>query len=402
MKFKYKARTKDGELQIGYVEAPTRDAGLSILSGHDLFILSIESDEKKDWQSQILGFLNRVGSKDLMIFTRQFATLLEAQVPLGDSLKTLEAQTKNVVLKEAMVDIKADVDSGLSLSQSFEKYGNIFSLFYVNMIRSAEVTGRVENIMGFLADYIEKQVVLTSKVRNALIYPFIMIFLFIVVASFMGAVVLPQVGSVFKELGVELPWFTQALISGGTFLANWWWAVVITIIVFAIFIIDYFRTIEGQIVLDEIVFRIPVFSTLLKQLYVARFAESLSILIKGGIPIVQAIEITGHTMGSFVYQEILHGAAEDVKRGELLSQSIARRDDYFPPLVSQMVAIGETTGRLEELLVKISSFYTHEVDSMVGSLVELIQPILMIFIGVLVGALFASILVPIYSLVSTF
>lgn len=402
MKFKYKARTKDGELQMGFVEAPTRDVGVNILASNNLYILSIDAAEKNDWQSALASVFSKVGAKDLMVFTRQFATLLDAQVSLGDAMRTLASQTRNPVLKEATIEIKEDVDSGLSLSQAMEKHGNIFSLFYINMIRSAEITGRVGNVMNFLADYVEKQYLLTSKVRNALIYPVIMITLFFIVAAIMGAVVLPQIGSVFKELGVSLPWFTELLIVGGGFLAKWWWAILLVLAVFGIFVADYFKTKEGRIVFDELILRVPVFDTLLKELYVARFAESLSVLIKGGIPIIQAIEVTGHTMGSLVYKEILHQTAEDVRRGELLSQSLAKREDYFPPLVSQMVAIGETTGRLEELLTKVAGFYAHEVDDLVSNLVELIQPALMVVIGLLVGALFASILIPIYSLVSTF
>ncbi len=402
MKFRYKARTENGELQVGLVEAPTREAGLNILTGHKLYILSIEEAERKGWQAEFFNFLNRVSDKDLMIFTRQFATLLEASVPLGDAVFTLENQTRNTILKETITEVKADIDSGLSLSQALEKFGNIFSDFYVNMVRAAEITGQVESAMSFLADYIEKQVALNSKVRNALIYPVIMIILFFIVVAVMGAVVLPQIGSVFSELGVNLPWFTKLLIVGGTFIANWWWAIMITLGFFGIFIYDYFRTEEGKIVFEEFVLRMPLFSRLLKELYVSRFAESLSVLVRGGIPIVQAIEITGHTIGSTVYQELLHETAEDVRRGELLSQSLAKKEEFFPPLVSQMVAVGETTGRLEELLVKVSTFYTREVDDLVGNLVELIQPVLMVVIGILVGILFASILIPIYNLVSTF
>jgi len=400
MKFRYKARTKEGELQAGFVEAPTKEAAAGILSGNGLYILSLVESERRGIVG--LSFLNRVSAKDLMIFTRQFATLLGANVPLRDTLRTLVNQTKNPVLREATADIQADIDAGLSLSQALDKHTNIFSIFYVNMIRSAEITGRVENVVSFLADYLEKQVLLGSKVRNALIYPVIMISLFFVVAIVMGAVVLPQIGEVFMEAEIDLPVFTTALIIGGQFLAEWWWSVLLILALLIAFIVDYLRTEEGKIVFDELVLRLPVFSQLLKQLYVARFAESLSVLIKGGIPIVQAIEVTGQTIGSAVYQEILHQVSEDVKKGELISQSLFRKEEFFPSLVSQMVAVGEATGRLEHLLERISNFYTREVEDLVGNLVELIQPVLMIVIGALIGLLFASILMPIYELISTF
>ena len=399
MKFKYKARNKEGELQTGFVEAATKEAAAGILSGHGLYILGLVEAERRGVG---LAFLNRVSAKDLMVFTRQFATLLGANVPLGDTLRTLINQTRSPVLKEAIIDIRADIDSGLSLSQALEKHTNIFSIFYANMIKSAEITGRVESVISFLADYLERQVMLNAKVRNALIYPVIMIVLFFVVAIIMGTVVLPQIGEVFQEAGVNLPIFTLALIAGGRFLADWWWMIILALALIAVFVSDYLKTEEGKIVFDELILRTPVFNRLLKQLYVARFAESLSILLKGGIPIVQAIEVTGQTVGSAVYQEILHQSAEDVKKGELLSQSLSKKEEFFPALVSQMVAVGEATGRLDHLLDKISGFYTREVEDLVENLVELIQPVLMIVIGVLIGLLFASILMPIYQLVATF
>lgn len=399
MKFKYKARNKEGELQTGFVEAATKEAAAGILSSYGLYVLSLVEAERRVVAG--LGFFNRVSAKDLMIFTRQFATLLGANVPLGDTLRTLINQTRNPILKETVIDVRADIDSGLSLSQALE-HTNIFSIFYVNMIKSAEITGRVESVISFLAGYLERQVLLNAKVRNALIYPVIMIVLFFVVAIVMGAVVLPQIGEVFQEADISLPVFTLALITAGQFLANWWWMIILSLALIAAFVVDYLRTEEGRIVFDELVLRTPIFNRLLKQLYVARFAESLSVLIKGGIPIVQAIEVTGQTIGSAVYQEILHQSAEDVKRGELLSQSLFRKEEFFPPLVNQMVAVGEATGRLDHLLDKISSFYTREVEDLVENLVELIQPVLMIVIGVLIGLLFASILMPIYKLVSAF
>jgi type IV pilus assembly protein PilC len=400
MKFRYRARTQQGELQVGFIEGPTKDAAAGILTGYGLYVLSVAEAERKP--GFISGLLNRVRAKDLMIFTRQFATLLEANVPLGDSLRTLTNQTRNVVLRETVLDIEADIDSGLSLSQALDRRSDIFSVFYVNMIRSAEITGRVQNVMSYLAEYLEKQVILTSKVKNAMIYPVIMVALFLVVAAVMGMVVLPQIGVVFKDLGAELPVFTEMLIAFGSFLASWWWAVFIVLGVLIGFLVEYFKSEEGHIVFDEFALRLPVFSKLLKELYVARFAESLSVLVKGGIPIVQAIEVTGNTVSSAVYEEALKNVAADVRRGELLSQSLARREDLFPPLVGQMVAVGEATGRLESLLDKISSFYTREVEDLVSNLVELIQPLLLIVIGGLIGLLFISILSPIYNLISTF
>ncbi|MEK7146960.1 MAG: type II secretion system F family protein [Patescibacteria group bacterium] len=401
MKFKYQARTKTGELQAGTVDATSREAALNILTGHELYILSLENIEKIRWYEGIINFFSRVKTQHLMIFTRQFATLLSAKSPLSSSLKSLYQQTDNVFLKEAIFEIISDIDAGLSLSQALDRHRNIFSSFYVNMVRSAEVSGRMEEAMDFMANYLEKEVRVGSRIKNALIYPVFVLGLFAIVGGILVSVVFPELKPIFEEADVALPLLTRILLFSGDFIAGWWWAISIIFGVFVFLMIDYFQTSEGRAVFDEIKIRLPVLGGFAKKLYVARFAQATSVLIRGGIPVTQAIEIAGNTVGNVVYQDILREAAEGVRRGELLSQALGR-SVYFPPLVSQMVAIGETTGRLDDLLDKIAVFFTQQVDDAAANLVELIQPSLMAFIGIAVGLLFASILLPIYDLARAF
>lgn len=401
MRFKYSARTKEGELQAGFVEAPTRESAIGILTGHELFILTLESEEKKSFLAGLPFFGERVGLRDLMVFTRQFATLLSAQVPLDKTFTTLVDQTRNTLLKRTIEEVRQDIDSGLALSQALEKYENVFSPFYVNMIRSAEITGRLEEAANYLADYYERQATLSGKIKNSMTYPMVTIFLFLGVAAYLVIGVLPQIEDMFVSSGIQMPGFTHALVVFGQFLSQWWFLVFFAIIALVFFFADYFRSAEGKIVYDELVFRMPVFGKLFRYIAIAQFGESASILIKGGIPIAQALEITGDTIGNMIYGEALKASAEDIRRGELLSQSLAKNQELFPPLVSQMVAVGETTGRLDELLSKLSGFYSREVDETVGNLVELIQPVLMIVIGGAVAGLFASILLPMFQFVST-
>lgn len=402
MKFKYSARTKSGELQVGNIESVNKEAALNILNTHDLYVLSIEGVQAPVWYRQLLGFFNRVKSKDLMIFTRQFSVMLEADIPLSDTLKSLYRQTRNQILKEAAFDISSDIDSGLSLSQALEKQSHIFSEFYINLIRSAEVTGQVESAMTFLADYIEKENILVSKIRNALIYPVFVIVLFIITSAVLLGVVFPQLEPIFTDAQVDLPMISQFFLNLGNFIAGWWWALLIGSFVVILILIDYFRGKEGRFVFDQLALGMPIFGKLFRQSYVARFSEATSILIKGGIPIAQAIEIGSHTVDSPIYREALHDVANHVRQGESLSAALEKNEDFFPPLTSQMVAIGEKTGRLEEMLGRIYDFYSREVDDLVNNLVELIQPILILIIGGFVGLLFASILLPIYNLVQVF
>lgn len=401
MKFFYKARNQEGELQVGNVEAPNKEAAINRLLSYGLFVLSVEPVKEDSLFNRISNYFQRVKIADLMIFTRQFSTLIASQIPLVDSLKNLARQTTKPVLKEIILEMKSDIEAGFSLSQALANHPKVFSEFYINMIKSAEITGRLSETLDFLADYLEKQTILISKIRNALIYPAFVIGLFIIAAILMVTLVLPQIIPVFKESNVELPFFTKFLINFSDFFTKFWFLILITIGVLIFFLIDYFSTKEGKVLLNEIVLRMPILGKIFKNLYLARFSESMRVLIKGGLTIPQAVEVTSKTIGNHIYQELLYEAGIKIRQGKLLSQ-VLTEEDYFPPLVSQLIAIGESTGRLEELLLKINNFYSRQVEDIVNNLVELIQPILMVLIGVLIALLFASILLPLYNMVQSF
>lgn len=402
MKFQYVARTKGGELQTGFVEGINKEGALTTLKGHDLYVLSLEEPRAARWYTPLIDYFRGVKHIDIAIFTRQFATLLAAGISLGDALKSLYRQTRVPALREVVFEMNADIDSGLALSQALARHGNLFSEFYINLVRSAEVTGRVEEVMGFLADYLEKEHIVRSKIQSAMIYPTMIMALFVAIFGILVGVVFPQIGPIFEESNVELPFVTQLLLTTGNFFSEWWLAIVVVCIILVVLLVDYARSHEGKMVFDEVIIGVPVIGQLFKKMYVARFAEAVSVLIKGGIPVTQAIEIASHTVGNVLYREALHEAAEGIRRGELLSQILEKNETYFPPIVSQMVGIGESTGKLDEMFTRLAAFYTREVDDMVGNLTELIQPSLMIIVGVLTGLLFASILLPIYNLVQRF
>jgi len=402
MKYKYSARTKDGELQVGFVEAPTKEIATNTLSSHNLFVLSIEGGDEKNISDKIFGFFKRVKINDIMIFTRQFATLLESEVPLGDALRNLHKQTKNPFLKEAIFTISSDVNAGLSLSQAIERQGNVFGEFYFNTIRSAEVTGRLEESMTFLADYLEKETGWRSKIRNAMIYPIFILTLLVAVAVMLLVVVFPKLAPVFEEMGTDIPVFTKIFLGAGNFMLEWWWIILLILGMGVILLLEYLQTNEGQVVMNELKIRMPIFGNLFKKIYVARFSESTRVLIKGGVPIAQAIEISSHNIGNIAYRDILHEISESVRAGEMLSSLLSKHNYYFPDLVGQMVAIGESTGRLDEIFSKISTLYTREIDNVLDNLSELVQPILISVIGIFVGLLFAAVLVPIYNIAQGF
>jgi len=401
MKFKYKAKTKEGELQVGFVEAGSRESAANILAGHDLFVLSVESAEHPGFFEAITGYFGRVKRKDMMVFTRQLATLLEARLPLNTALKTLREQTKNLTLKEAVFQIAEDVDAGLSLSQAMERQGTIFPSFFVEMVRAAEITGSLDEVAGFLADYTEKEGILMSKVSSAMIYPAIVIALFFAVGFIMTAFVFPQIGPVFEQSGVALPLYTRILLGSGAFLGKWWPAILVAVIFFVIVGLNYSRTAEGRALVDEIKIKMPIISKIYSPVVITRFSNAAALLIHGGIPIAQALEVIGHMVDNVLYKDVMHEIADDVRQGELLSKSIDKHPEYFPPLVGQMISVGETTGKIEQTFTRIAGFYGRESDMVINNLVELIQPVLLIGIGVMVAFLFAAILVPLYTLTSS-
>lgn len=398
MKFKYQAKTKDGQTQVGFVEASDRDAATAILTSHDLFVLSVESPPAPGILDGLNSLFNRVKRKDLIIFSRQLATLLEARLPLNNALKILSQQTASVPLKAAIKAVTEDIDSGITFSQAMARQVGVFPEYYVEMVRAAEVTGNLNEVAAFLADYTEKEGDLASKASSALIYPGIVVGLFIVVAFILVTFVYPSLGAVFAENHVTLPWYTQVLLTTGTFLEKWWVAVIVAVVAVVALFFNYIHTEEGIAIMDEAKIRLPIVKKVYLPVIMARFGNSAALLVHGGIPIAQALEIIGHMVGNVLYRDVVHDIAEDVRQGELLSAAIAKHPQFFPELIPQMVAVGETTGKIEEMFTRLSGIYTREADEITNNLVDLIQPVLMIGIGVMVGLLFASILIPIYNL----
>lgn len=400
MKFRYSAKTKEGETQTGFVEAGNRDAAVNILMEHNLFILSLKSAETARWYDRVSSYLGGVKRKDMLVFTRQLATLLEARIALNEALKMLSEQVTNRVMKEGVAAISHDIDSGLSFSQALGRQSTVFSEFFTSMVRSAEVTGNVDEIVGFLADYYEKEFVLMRKSRSAMIYPAVVVGLFVVVAIVMVTFVFPQLEPLFSESGVELPFFTRALIGTSRFVGAWWPLLFLGFAVLVSALMSYFRTAEGKGVWDEAKIRAPIIKKVYIPLSVARFSNAASILLKGGVPVAQAMEIVSHTVDNTVYRDLLHEAAEAVREGETLSRAIAKHPEYFPVLLSQMLVVGETTGEVDKVFARIANFYNREADTIINNLVDLIQPLLIITLGAMVAILFASILLPIFELTS--
>ena len=402
MRFRYQAKTKEGETQVGFVEAASRDNASTILSGHGLFLLSLESADTARWYDRLSSYFSGVSKKDFVILNRQLAILLEARLPLNDALRNLSEQASNPVLKEAIIQVSEDINSGLSFSQALGRQNVIFSEFFISLVRAAEVTGNLTEAVTFLADYYEKELIITSKVKGAMAYPMVVLFMFFAVVTILVTVVFPQIGPVFEQANVDLPIFTRILLSSGDFIAQWWLMLIIVSVIVLATVFDYAKTEEGQAVFDELKIRLPIVGKVYVPLMMTRISNNAAVLLKGGIPVAQTFEIASQTMGNVVYEELLRGIGQDIRQGETLSQAMAKHPDYIPKLVPQMLAVGEVTGRVEEIFTRISTLYGRELDDTIGNMAELIQPVLMIGLGGLTGLLFYSILVPLYQLVSNF
>ncbi len=405
MKFTYSAKNQKGEVVSGMLEAAHQEAALSVLQQAGLIVLKIAKKEETVWYARLLTQFQSAGLKDISVFTRQLSTLLEAQVSLVDALQTVYAQTSNTVLRDVIFDMYTDIQAGISFSDALAKQERVFSLFYVNMVRAAELTGRLDAALQYLADYYEQQAYVNGKIRGAMVYPLFIIGLFAVVIGIMVTVVIPQLGTVLLESGVtinEMPVMTRILFSVGLFFQQYTGLVALIALVTVFFLVRYLASDEGSLLVSTLALRMPIIGFFLRNVYVSRFAETLSVLLKGGIPVASALEITAAVVGSVYYQETIMEIAQGVRQGEMISAILAQYPEYFPTLVSQMVAVGEKTGKLEELLRKVSLFYNREVEAMVNNLTEILQPVLIVALGVLIGGLIAAVILPIYQVAQRF
>lgn len=402
--FNYKARNTEGKETQGLIEASSLDAAVAALQRRNFLITSIEPVSEG---GGIFGFLSGTGlfesikQKDIVILSRQLATLFDAKVPVVESFKILVGETENRTLKVKLAQVLDDIQGGLPMSQAMAKHPEAFSRFYVAMVRSGEEAGKMQEIFIFLADYLERNYDLTSKARNALIYPAFVFAVFIAVIVLMMVYVIPPISSLLRETGQELPIYTRAVMAVSDVLVNFGVIVLLFMAGLTVFLVQYAKTESGRLYFARLRLNFPILGGIYKKIYLARIADNLHTLISGGITVVRALEITSEVVGNEIYRRIMLDAVEAVKGGSMISDAFAKYE-AIPPLLSQMIKIGEATGKLDYILGSISNFYTREVTNLVDNLVNLIEPILIIFLGLGVGFLAVAILLPIYSISAGF
>ena len=400
MLYKYEITTPTGERRSGNIEAATEDIAVSSLQNRNLIVVSIKpAEEKRGSIFKASSLFDRVSSREIVVFSRQLSTLFQAKVSVIESFKLLASGAESNKLKKTLFEVVEDIQGGVSMSQAMAKHQKVFSDFYISMVRSGEESGKLDEIFAYLADYLERSYEIVSKARNALIYPAFVIFTFFSVLVLMLVFVIPNLGKILKDTGQELPVYTKIILGLSDFLLQFGVIILVIIIAGALLLWRYLRTKEGKALIAREQISLPYIGSLYQKFYIARVTDNLATLMSSGIPVVHSFEIAADVVGNLVYANILRKSVDAIKSGSSISEVFSKYKDV-PPLVTQMIKVGEESGRLNFILATLSKFYRREVDNAVDTLVSLIEPVMIVALGLAVGILLVSVLGPIYNVSS--
>lgn len=397
-KFTYEAKdTSSGKHVKSTVQAESEHSAAKLLIDQGFVPLDIkEFDEKGSVLAKLTG---RITTKDKIVFSRQLATLIGAGLPLSQSLRTVAEQTENKRFRGIVDGIIADIEGGKALSDSFAKYPGVFDKVFLALIQAGEASGTLDDALKRIAAQQEKDAAVMSKIKGALTYPVIVLFVIFGVMGFMLFTVVPQVEKLYEDLKKELPLLTKIMVGLADFAAQFWWLIIIVLGIAVYFLMQYLKTEDGIRVKDTFKLNIPLFSGLFRKLYMARLARTGQTLLSTGVPMLDMLKITSGAVNNTIVGRSIDRAAEKVKGGKALSASI-QPEEYILPLVPQMIKIGEQSGKLDEMLGKTAQVYEDELDEEIKTISTLIEPILMVVLAVVAGGMVGAILFPIYSLVN--
>ncbi len=393
-RFEWKGKTKSGENQRGVLVAKSRDEAMSLLKQRSIKVSSIR-EEGKSFKLPSIG--GGVSAKDVSIFTRQFSVMIDAGLPLIQCLELLGGQQKNKNFSAMIQAVRGDVESGSTLSDAMRKHPKAFDTLYVNMIAAGEAGGILDQILERLSEYIEKAVRLKAQVKSALVYPAIVMLVAGVVVFIILYFVIPTFASMFANSGSELPAMTQVTISASKFVENYAIFIVIFMMLFSWAINRYYNTYHGRRVLDKILLKVPVLGVLLQKIAIARFCRTLGTLINAGVPILDGIEITARTSGNAIIEDSLMGVKKEIEEGKTIAEPLGKLS-LFPQMVVSMISVGESTGALDIMLNKIADFYEDEVDVAVAALMSMLEPLLIVSLGTVIGYIVISLYLPIFQM----
>lgn len=402
--YEYKARDKSGKLVAATMEAAApRDVAAYLREKGFVAITEIKAPKTGLNADIKLPAWMDPGSKpnmrDVSIFSRQFATVINAGLPVVQSLAILQRQADKQGLKDALKKIREDVETGSPLSDALAKFPAIFNKLYIYLVRAGEVSGNLDGILERIAAYQEKQMALQGKIKSAMTYPAVVLFIALAVTYFLLTTIVPQFAGILTQLGGELPIITKVLMAISDFLRFQWWLMLIIITGTIVGLRFYYKTNNGRHVIDRFLLKAPVLGNLVQKSAIASFSNTFGLLLKSGVNIIESIEITKGTAGNVIVEDVLDDAKQAVQRGEQISTVLMEHPKVFPPLVSSMIAIGEETGAVDSMLEKIASFYEREVDEAVDALTAALEPMLIVFLGGIVGFIVAGMFLPMFAII---
>ncbi len=400
--FKYFAKTLEGKTVTGSIQASTADAAISQLRTQNLAVVSIGENKPSAFMGAFMGKgKGRVKNEDVVLFTRQLATMVSAGIPLLESLEVLREQSTNPAFKAVLDETVDSVRSGVDLSEAMGQHTRAFPKIYVNMIRAGEASGQLDEILDRLADYQEEAAALKREIKGAMTYPVVSLCMIIGITIFLLVFIIPKFKPIFEALGGinELPAPTRILLGLSEFLQTYILWIGLGVVFFAVALVSYIRTERGQKQFDWVTLQVPVFGPLFQKVAISRFARTFATLIESGVPILGALEIVSQTAGNKVIEIAVNKARESIRHGESLAKPLGE-SPVFPPMVVKMIAIGEKSGALETLLKKVSMFYDRQVRASVEGLTALIEPLMIGIMGALVGGIVLAVFLPILKLQS--
>ena len=394
--YQWSGKTPRGIIESGEITASTKEDVIAILGKKNIVPTLIAEKPKK----ALFALGGRIKDKDIVVFTRQFSTMINAGLPLVQALEILSTQVENKAFGKVIGQVKTDVESGLTYADSLKKHPKIFSELYANMVAAGEAGGILDTILNRLAAYIEKAMKLKKKVKGAMVYPAVISTVAVLVIVIIMVFVVPTFSRMFAQLGGTLPLPTRMVIGLSKFIAGTGGIVsLVSIIAAVVFIIQFKRTEKGKKMIDFILLKLPIFGTLLNKVAVAKFTRTLGTLVSSGVPILDGLEITAKTSGNKVVEQAIMGVRKEVVAGKTIAEPI-KKAKVFPPMVTHMIAVGESTGALDAMLGKIADFYDDEVDAAVTNLTAMMEPLLMVFLGTTVGFIVVAMYLPIFKLIT--
>ena len=396
--FTYKARNWDGKIVTAEMEGESKEVCISKLREKGYFVTSI-NEKKSGGGNFSFGFERGVSSQEVCIFARQFSTMIGSGVPLVRCLTILQAQAENPSFKKIITQIRTDVEGGSTFSKSLEKHPKVFSDLFCSLVKAGEIGGILDTILERLADYLESSESLKSKVKGALTYPVVVFGIAMLVVVALVLFVLPQFKEIFDGMNVELPFITTALLDLSDFMVAWWFFIIPGIFAVPVLIVNFFKTKTGARIFDVNILKMPAIGMMMRKVAVAKFTRTLGTLISSGVPILQALEVTAQTAGNVVIADAVDKTRVSIREGESIADPL-KTSGVFPPMVVQMIAVGEETGELDKMLSKIADFYDSEVDTAVKGITSIIEPIVIVFMGVVIGGIVMAVFMPMLKLVN--